>query len=195
MPQNPRSHYVSSSAQRRQAPGRLQQRRQEPRPAARSALDAGLAAAAALPEPPEASFAELGVHPRLVTALAARGIIGPFAIQSRAIPDALAGRDVLRRAQTGSGKTLAFGLPLLTRLAASTPPRQQKAPRALILVPTRELAQQVADVLTPLGQRVGVSTATVYGGVSIGRQIDRVRDADLVVGTPGPLIDLLESGA
>jgi superfamily II DNA/RNA helicase len=196
MPQNPRSRYSSSSTQRRRAPGRpQQQRRQEPRRDASSALDAALAAAAALPEPPEASFAELGVHPRLVTALAARGIIGPFAIQSRAIPDALAGRDVLGRAQTGSGKTLAFGLPMLTRLAASMPPRQQKAPRALILVPTRELAQQVADVLTPLGHAIDVSIAAVYGGVPIGRQIQQVRSADVVVATPGRLSDLIERHA
>src|SRR3984957_10294121 len=195
MPQNPRSHYQSSSTQRRQAPGGPQQRRQEPRRDASSALDAALAAAAALPEPPEASFAELGVHPRLVTALAARGIIGPFAIQSRAIPAAPAGRDVLGRAQTGSGKTLAFGLPMLTRLAASMPPRQQKAPRALILVPTRELAQQVADVLAPLGHAIDVSIAAVYGGVPIGRQIDQVRHADVVVATPGRLTDLIERHA
>ena len=154
-----------------------------------------LTAAAAVPAPPAASFAELGVHPRLVTALAARGILEPFAIQSRAIPDALTGRDILGRAQTGSGKTLAFGLPLLTRLAASTQPRQQKAPRALVLVPTRELAQQVADVLAPLGQTVGVSIATVYGGVPIGRQIDQVRRADVVVATPGRLTDLIERHA
>ena len=189
MPQAPRSRYPSSSAQRRQAPGRPQHR-QEPRRDASSALDAALTAAAALPEPPEASFADLGVHPRLVTALAARGITGPFAIQSRAIPDALAGRDVLGRAQTGSGKTLAFGLPMLTRLAARTTPRQQKAPRALILVPTRELAQQVADVLTPLGHAIDVSTAAVYGGVPISRQIQQVRSADVVVATPGRLADL-----
>ena len=200
MPLNPRSRYQSSSTQRRQAPGGPQQRRQEPRRQeprrdASSALDAALAAAAALPEPPEASFAELGVHPRLVAVLAARGIIGPFAIQSRAIPDALAGRDVLGRAQTGSGKTLAFGLPMLTRLAASTPPQQQKAPRVLILVPTRELAQQVADVLTPLGHAIDVSIAAVYGGVPIGRQIQQVRSADVVVATPGRLSDLIERHA
>ena len=194
MPQNLRSRYPSTSTQRRQSPGRPQQRRQEPRRDASSALDAALAAAAALPEPPQASFAELGVHPCLVTALAARGIIGPFAIQSRAIPDALAGRDVLGRAQTGSGKTLAFGLPMLTRLAAHTPPRQQ-GPRALVLVPTRELAQQVADVLTPLGNTIDVSIAAVYGGVPIGRQIHEVRSADVVVATPGRLSDLIERRA
>jgi superfamily II DNA/RNA helicase len=174
---------------------RPQQHRQEQRRDPSSALDAALTAAAAVPAPPAASFAELGVHPRLVTALAARGLLEPFAIQSRAIPDALAGRDILGRAQTGSGKTLAFGLPLLTRLAASTQPRQQKAPRALVLVPTRELAQQVADVLAPLGQPVGVSIATVYGGVPIGRQIDQVRRADVVVATPGRLTDLIERHA
>jgi superfamily II DNA/RNA helicase len=188
MPYGPRPPHTL--AQRRP-----QRRGQEQRRDPSSALDAALAAAAAVPAPPAASFAVLGVHPRLVTALAARGILEPFAIQSRALPDALAGRDILGRAQTGSGKTLAFGLPLLTRLAASTQPRQQKAPRALVLVPTRELAQQVADVLTPLGQAVGVSIATVYGGVPIGRQIDQVRRADVVVATPGRLTDLIERHA
>src|SRR3984893_7326051 len=185
MPQNRRSRYPSSSTQRGQAPRRD----------ASPALAAPLAAPAALPEPPEASFAELGVHPRLVTVLAARGILAPFAIQSRAIPDALTGRDILGRAQTGSGKTLAFGLPLLTRLAASMPPRQQKAPRALVLVPTRELAQQVADVLAPLGHPIDVSIAAVYGGAPIGRQIQQVRSADVVVATPGRLSDLIERHA
>ena len=157
----------------------------------RSELDLALDAAAAAPQPAAATFAELGLDPRLVRALAADDIHEPFAIQARALPDALAGRDVLGRAQTGSGKTLAFGLPLLTRLAAMPAPPRAKAPRGLVLVPTRELAQQVADVLTPLGRRIGVSIATVYGGVSISRQIARVRDADIVVATPGRLIDLL----
>ncbi len=188
MPHGPRPRHTPT--QRRQEQRRPQKRRDPS-----SALEVALAAAAAVPEPPAASFAELGVHPRLVTALAAGGILEPFAIQSRAMPDALAGRDVLGRAQTGSGKTLAFSLPLLTRLAASLPPRQQKAPRALVLVPTRELAQQVADVLTPLGQTIGVSIAAVYGGVPIGRQIDQVRHADIVVATPGRLTDLIERHA
>ena len=165
------------------------------RPDPHAGLDQALAAAAAIPQPEGATFGALGVDDRIVSALAAQGIQEPFAIQARALPDALAGRSILGRAQTGSGKTLAFGLALLTRLAATDAPRQQKTPRALILVPTRELAQQVADVLAPLGRRVGVNTATVYGGVSIGRQIDRVRDADLVVATPGRLIDLMERGA
>jgi superfamily II DNA/RNA helicase len=160
-----------------------------------SELDLALDAAAAAPQPTAATFAELGLDARMVRALAARDIHEPFAIQARALPDALAGRDVLGRAQTGSGKTLAFGLPLLTRLAASTGRRQEKALGGLVLVPTRELAQQVADVLAPLGRSVGVSITTVYGGVSISRQITRVRDADLVVATPGRLIDLLERRA
>jgi superfamily II DNA/RNA helicase len=158
-------------------------------------LDLALDAAAAAPQPTVATFAELGLDPRLVRALAVRGIHEPFAIQARALPDALAGRDVLGRAQTGSGKTLAFGLPLLTRLAAGTGQRRDKAPRGLVLVPTRELAQQVADAIAPLGRSVGVSVTTVYGGVSISAQITRVRTADVVVATPGRLIDLLERHA
>src|SRR5271154_2344673 len=168
----------------------------ESRPASpHSALDLALDAAAAAPQPAAATFGELGLDPRLVSALAARDINEPFAIQARALPDALAGRDVLGRAQTGSGKTLAFGLPLLTRLADRTGPRRDRAPRGLILVPTRELAQQVADALEPLGRSVGVRITTVYGGVSISRQVALVRSADVVVATPGRLIDLLERRA
>jgi len=160
-----------------------------------AALDAALTAAAASPPPAPTTFGALGLDDRLVSALEAAGIREPFAIQARALPDALAGRDVLGRAQTGSGKTLAFGLPLLTRLAGSRQRRRERAPRGLVLVPTRELAEQVAGVLGPFGQKIGVRTTTVYGGVSIVRQIDRVRGADLVVATPGRLIDLMERGA
>jgi len=160
-----------------------------------SGLDQALAAAAAAPQPAAVTFSALGVDARLVSALASSGIREPFAIQARVLPDALAGRNVLGRAQTGSGKTLAFGLAMLTRLAATPSPRRQKEPRGLVLVPTRELAKQVADVLAPLGRGLGVSIATVYGGVPIGRQIDNVRDADVVVATPGRLIDLMERGA
>jgi len=176
-----------AAAKRPQAP---RPRRVEPH----SELDLALDAAAATPQPAASTFAELGLDARLVRALAAGDIHEPFAIQARALPDALAGRDVLGRAQTGSGKTLAFGLPLLTRLAG-TDRRRERAPRGLILVPTRELAQQVADALAPLGRSVGVSITTVYGGVSISRQIARVRDVDVIVATPGRLIDLLERHA
>jgi len=180
---------------RRGGPGRTPRPPQPPRVEPHAGLDLALDAAAALPQPAAASFAELGLDPRLVRVLAAGDIREPFAIQARALPDALAGRDVLGRAQTGSGKTLAFGLPLLTRLAGRPDQRRDKAPRGLILVPTRELAQQVADALAPLGRSIGVSITTVYGGVSISRQIASVRHADVVVATPGRLIDLLERHA
>ncbi len=177
------------------APARHPQPPQPRRAEPHAELDLALDAAAAAPQPAAATFAELGLDDRLVRALAAHDIHEPFAIQARALPDALAGRDVLGRAQTGSGKTLAFGLPLLTRLATRTGPRREKTPRGLVLVPTRELAQQVADALAPLGRSLGVSLTTVYGGVSISRQITLVRAADIVVATPGRLIDLLERRA
>jgi superfamily II DNA/RNA helicase len=163
---------------------------------ARSELDLALAAAAELPQPPATTFGELGLDDRLVRALAALDISTPFAIQARALPDALAGRDVLGRAETGSGKTLAFGLPMLSRIAAMSGRPAAKAPRGLVLVPTRELAEQVAEVLRPLGRSLGLLITTVYGGVSIGRQVDRLqRGVDVVVATPGRLIDLLDRRA
>ncbi len=160
-------------------------------------LDQALSDAAARPEPEVETFDQLGLPEQLIQALAKRDILAPFAIQRRALPDALTGRDVLGRAQTGSGKTLAFGLPLLTRLAGREGERpHRKAPRGLVLVPTRELAQQVADVLGPLGRAVGVSVMTVYGGVAYSRQITRLRDGvDIVVATPGRLIDLMDQNA
>jgi superfamily II DNA/RNA helicase len=192
------------NAARRRSPVRTQRgpagRRRPaaaPRPAPQqSQLDRALNAAMEVPAPEATTFAALGLPAPLVSALAAADIHAPFAIQARALPDALAGRDVLGRAQTGSGKTLAFGLPILATLAASAGKRREKAPRALVLVPTRELAGQVADAIEPLGRAVGVSVTTVYGGVSIGRQIDRVRrGVDIVVATPGRLIDLLDRHA
>ena len=153
----------ASTGQARPAPSRP--RREDPY----AALDAALTTAAASPPPAATTFGALGLDDRLVSALEAADISEPFAIQARALPDALAGRDVLGRAQTGSGKTLAFGLPLLTRLAGSTQRRRERAPRGLILVPTRELAEQVAGVLGPFGRKIGVRTITVYGGVSIVR--------------------------
>ncbi len=162
-------------------------------------LDRALKAAQDAPVPAPMTFGEHGLPAAVVAELARRGISEPFAIQSRVLPDALAGRDVLGRAQTGSGKTLAFGLPMLTRLAELaeiSPRRREKAPRGLVLVPTRELALQVADVLEPLGRSLRISVMTVYGGVALGRQIDRLRrGVDIVVATPGRLIDLMERGA
>jgi superfamily II DNA/RNA helicase len=163
---------------------------------AESELDRALAAAARRPAPAAATFAELGVPAPLVSALSARGVRAPFPIQARTLPDALAGRDVLGRAETGSGKTLAFGLPLLARLAGRGRPRREQPPRGLVLVPTRELARQVSDVLSPLGQPLGVRVAAVYGGAAIARQIDQLRrGVDVVVATPGRLLDLLDRGA
>src|SRR5215472_8154321 len=162
-------------------------------------LDLALKEAQNAPEPSPMTFTELGLPVQLVTALARRGIDAPFAIQSRVLPDALAGKDVLGRAQTGSGKTLAFGLPMLVRLAdlASAGSRRRvKAPRGLVLVPTRELALQVADVLAPLGSSLRMSVMNVYGGVGLGGQISRLRQGvDIVVATPGRLIDLMDRRA
>jgi superfamily II DNA/RNA helicase len=144
---------------------------------------------------PVQSFADLGVPAELVRVLSREGITTPFEIQSATMPDALAGRDVLGRGQTGSGKTLAFGLPLLTRVAAGGRARPHH-PKALILVPTRELAMQVNDALIPLGRSVGVFLKTAVGGVPYDRQMDALRrGVEVIVATPGRLGDLIERGA
>jgi len=135
------------------------------------------------------SFGALGVSADLVASLADQGISTAFPIQALAIPDALAGRDVTGKAKTGSGKTLAFGLPLLERVGRAEPGR----PRALVLVPTRELANQVKDVLRPLGKVRRRHVRAFYGGTKIDPQIRALRKGtDVVIGTPGRLIDLLE---
>jgi superfamily II DNA/RNA helicase len=145
--------------------------------------------------PAPASFDQLGVPSELVRVLSREGITTPFEIQTATVPDALAGRDVLGRGQTGSGKTLAFGLPLLTRVAAGGRARPHH-PKALILVPTRELAMQVADALMPLGRAVGVFLKTAVGGVPYDRQMDALRrGVEVIVATPGRLGDLIERGA
>jgi superfamily II DNA/RNA helicase len=175
------------------------QRSSSPRPPkAKSPLELGLDEAAALSaqtaDAPPPSFHALGLPEPLITALARRGVTAPFAIQARALPDAIAGRDVLGRGQTGSGKTLAFGLPMLARL--DRVPSVPKAPLGLVLVPTRELAQQVADALAPLGQALGIRVATVYGGAPMGRQIDQLRrGVHVVIATPGRLQDLVDRGS
>ncbi|MDT7545514.1 MAG: hypothetical protein QOE99_1624 [Actinomycetota bacterium] len=156
------------------------------------ALDAAAELAAADPQS-DATFHSIGLPQKLVTGLERRGMHAPFAIQTRSIPDALAGRDVLGRAQTGSGKTLAFGLPLLARLAGGQ--RRGGRPRGLVLVPTRELAQQVHDALQPLANGLDIKLCAIYGGASMGRQIDQLRRAvDIVVATPGRLQDLIAQG-
>jgi superfamily II DNA/RNA helicase len=141
---------------------------------------------------PGSSFAALGIPPALTAALAARGITTPRPIQVRTLPDALAGRDVLGRAETGSGKTLAFGLPLLVRTATGSGRRLARHPRRLVLVPTRELADQVHDELLPLAAALDLRLLAVYGGVPLGRQAQELRRGiDVVVATPGRLLDLL----
>ncbi len=139
-------------------------------------------------------FAALGLSDVLVRRLARDGIASPFPIQEATIPDALSGRDVLGRGQTGSGKTLAFGLPVLTRLATGTPARGHR-PRALVLVPTRELAIQVSDALEPLAHVMSVRHKLVAGGLAYASQIAALsRGVDLLIATPGRLIDLMDRG-
>ena len=150
----------------------------------------------ASPTAPGRSFAELGIPTSLTAVLAARGITTPRPIQARTLPDALAGRDVLGRAETGSGKTLAFGLPLLARTASGSGRRRSGQPRGLVLVPTRELADQVHDELLPLAAVLNLRLLAVYGGVPLGRQARALRSGiDVVVATPGRLLDLLGQGA
>jgi len=132
------------------------------------------------------SFASLGVSAEVEHALAARGIVEPFRIQTLVLPDALAGRDVLGQAPTGSGKTLAFGLPLVERLSAG-----EHAPAALVLVPTRELALQVTQELSLLGAPRGIRAGAAYGGAPVASQAKRLRGAHIVVATPGRLSDLV----
>ncbi|MFF2777657.1 DEAD/DEAH box helicase [Streptomyces sp. NPDC058052] len=141
--------------------------------------------------PAVASFDELGLPAEVRELLTAQGVTTPFPIQAATLPNALAGRDVLGRGRTGSGKTLAFGLPLLARTAGLR--AEARKPRALVLVPTRELAQQVTDALAPYAAALRLRTATVVGGMSIGRQAAALREgAEVVVATPGRLMDLVE---
>ncbi|MFB9367127.1 DEAD/DEAH box helicase [Kitasatospora albolonga] len=140
---------------------------------------------------PTITFGDLGLPDEIVRALAKRDVTTPFPIQAATIPDALAGKDVLGRGRTGSGKTLSFGLPLLTRLAGGERTRP-KHPRGLILVPTRELAMQVADALEPFGSVLGLKLKVVCGGTSMSNQIYALeRGVDVLVATPGRLRDLI----
>ena len=141
----------------------------------------------------QATFASLGVPASLVAVLDDDGITTPFPIQEATLPDALAGRDILGRAQTGSGKTLGFALPLVARLAGGRTAAGR--PRGLVLVPTRELATQVHEVLKPLAKAMRLWVTTIYGGVSQGPQVNALqRRTDIVVATPGRLADLIGQG-
>ncbi|MFD7629669.1 DEAD/DEAH box helicase, partial [Streptomyces sp. NPDC059851] len=143
--------------------------------------------------PPAASFEDMDLPGALLKTLAAQGVTEPFPIQAATLPNSLAGRDLLGRGRTGSGKTLAFGLALLARTAGRR--AQPKAPLALVLVPTRELAQQVTDALTPYATALSLRIATVVGGMSINRQAGALRrGAEVLVATPGRLKDLIDRG-
>ena len=148
------------------------------------------------------TFESLGVSEELTKALADEGIVSAFPIQALTVADALAGRDVCGKAKTGSGKTLAFGVPLLQRAKATRDaeggrpaPARPARPLALVLLPTRELAVQVHDVLAPLAQKLGLRAVAVYGGADIDRQVAKLRKGvDVVIATPGRLIDLGDRG-
>jgi len=140
-----------------------------------------------------ADFAALGVPTALVEALAEQGITSPFPIQSATLADSLSGRDVLGRGRTGSGKTLAFALPVVARLSREGRSSRPGHPRALVVVPTRELANQVLDTITPLARRAGLTATAIYGGTSQGPQVRALQSgADIVVATPGRLEDLMQ---
>jgi len=135
------------------------------------------------------SFTNLGLKPELSRAVAEKGYVTPTPIQREAIPAVLAGRDVLAGAQTGTGKTAAFVLPILQNLAS----HQARAPRALVLAPTRELAAQVAESARDYGRHTGLRTVVIFGGVSEKPQIEALRSGcDLLVATPGRLLDLAQ---
>ena len=137
------------------------------------------------------TFAALGAPAAMVGRLEDRGITEPFPIQAATLPDALAGRDVCGRAPTGSGKTIAFGIPLIARVKRA----ESKRPRALVLVPTRELAAQVGRELRMLAGRDGPTITTVYGGVGFGPQVQQLRKGvQIVVACPGRLADLVAQG-
>ena len=141
------------------------------------------------------SFAQLGVPTPVIAALAVTGVTAPFPIQAVTLTDSLAGRDLLGRGKTGSGKTIAFAIPLVAALAKSTEKTRPGQPRGLVLVPTRELANQVAATIAPLAKAMGLRHTVVYGGVGFGNQTGALRQGvDIVVACPGRLEDLMQQG-
>jgi len=139
------------------------------------------------------AFSQLGLNDRLVQGILATGYTAPTAIQARAIPLALQGRDIIGCAQTGTGKTAAFVLPILNHLAEHSEPTRDKRPRALVLTPTRELAQQIEDCVTDYGRFMKLRSVSIYGGVSIDKQFKHLRiGVDIVIATPGRLLDHLD---
>jgi ATP-dependent RNA helicase RhlE len=136
------------------------------------------------------SFADLGVSPPVLGALAKHGITEPFAVQRLCITDVLAGEDALVQSPTGSGKTLAFGIPMVERIKA-----ESRRPAALVLAPTRELAEQIVDELRSIAHSRALKVAAVFGGVGLHGQAKQAANAHIVVATPGRLEDQLERGA
>ncbi|NHI20433.1 DEAD/DEAH box helicase [Phycicoccus endophyticus] len=162
--------------------------------------DAAPEAPESAPAPAEQTFADYPVHPDIVAALADAGIVTPFPIQSMTMPVALAGHDIIGQAKTGTGKTLGFGVPVLNRVTAPGDPGFEGLPapgkpQALAVAPTRELAVQVSGDLERAGRRRGIRVLTVYGGRAYEPQIEALRrGVEVVVGTPGRLIDLAQQG-
>ncbi len=185
---------MTEETARRGAPRRRRRRRRSAdKPDGGHVNTSNLTTTTTLP-PVEAptGFADLGVPDRIDAGLAACGFAQPFNIQTEAIPVAMTGKDVCGRAKTGSGKTLAFGVPMLARI---TEPAEPSRPRGLVLVPTRELAVQVAEVLQPVARQAGMTVLPVYGGASRHHQVDELaKGVEIVVATPLRLIDLLKSG-
>ena len=144
------------------------------------------------------SFADLGLGDNICRQLASMGAAAPFAIQAATIPDVLAGKDVLGRGKTGSGKTIAFGSPVVERLMENNGGKDRKqgrAPRALIMAPTRELAMQIDRTVQPIARSVGLFTTTIFGGVPQHKQVMSLRrGVDIIIATPGRLEDLVEQG-
>jgi len=141
------------------------------------------------------SFESLGLRPELLSAIASQGYTTPTPIQTGAIPVIFEGCDLLAGAQTGTGKTAAFALPIVQRLSEQIPREKRRKPRALVLVPTRELAAQVSEQMNQYARRLGLRSTMIYGGVTIQAQIERLhRGVDIVVATPGRLLDHAERG-
>ena len=143
-------------------------------------------------------FSDLGVPPTLASALEQQGILSAFPIQAATLPDCIAGRDVCGKAPTGAGKTLAFGLAILSRLTASPRAERQgrRHPTALVLVPTRELAAQIEEVMAPLAGVAGARVVSIYGGVGYAKQLHLLRGGvDVLIACPGRLTDLVERGS
>ena len=151
---------------------------------------------ASVPTVSGVAFTDLGLSDAVLKALTAEGYVNPTPIQQKAIPEVLAGRDLLGCAQTGTGKTAAFALPMIERLMASNTPRDARRPRALVLSPTRELSAQIADSFATYGRGTPLKYAVIFGGVGQGPQISLLsRGLDVLVATPGRLLDLMNQGA